>query len=50
MKKDQLKLEISEIKIVQTIKTLALKKAPGMDGFLVEFYSTFWSKLASLFI
>lgn len=38
MKKEQLKSDISEIKIVQTIKTLALKKA------------TFWSKLASLFI
>ena len=49
-KKEQLKSDISETEIVQTIKTFALKKAPGMDGFPVEFYSTFWSKLAPLFI
>lgn len=49
-KKEQLKSETSEDEIVQTIKTFAFKKPPGLDAFQVEFYSTFRRKLAPLFI
>ena len=49
-KREILSSEITEAEILQTIKTFSLKKPPGMDGFPIEFYSTFWSKLAPIFI
>lgn len=49
-KREILSSEITGAEKLQTIKTFSLKKAPGMDGFPTEFYSTFWSKLAPIFI
>lgn len=41
--------DITKSEISLAIKTFPLKKAPGMDGFPIEFYTTFWTKIDSLF-
>ena len=48
--KEELNRDISSTEIQSAIKKFPLKKAPGMDGLLIEFYSTFWNKIDPLFI
>ena len=46
---EDLSKDISNMEILSAIKNFPLKKAPGMDGFPIEFYTAFWAKINSLF-
>ena len=43
-------LEISENECWLTLNKMSTNKAPGPDGFLAEFYITFWGELKSLLL
>lgn len=46
---EDLSKDITNFEILSAIKNFPLKKAPGMDGFPIEFYTTFWAKIYSFF-
>lgn len=46
---ETLNKDISSIEILSAIKDFPKKKAPGMDGYPIEFYTTFWAKIDLLF-
>lgn len=46
---EDLSKDITSLEILSAIKNFPLKKAPGMDGFPIEFCTTFWTKIGSFF-
>lgn len=46
---EDLSKDITNFEILSAIKNFPLKKAPGMDGFPIEFYTTFGAKIDSFF-
>ena len=42
--------EISENECWLTLNKMSKNRAPGLDGFPVEFHMTFWGELKSLFL
>ena len=48
--KDKLDAPITEEEVKKAIDNLPRGKSPGLDGFPVEFYKTYWTKIKELFM
>ena len=47
--KEDLRKEITISEVKRSIETFLPKKAPGIDGLPIEFYSVFWTQISSFF-
>ena len=48
--KEQLSAPFTSEEVLQAIKSMPSGKTPGLDGYSVEFYKTFWEQLKPLFM
>ncbi len=48
--KEQLSAPFTSDEVLQAIKSMPTGKTPGLDGYSVEFYKTFWVQIESLFM